>query len=39
MPKALEAKLKKAAKKKHLSKKRMGAYVYGTINKIKTKKK
>ena len=33
MPKALEAKLKKQAKKKGLSKKRIGAYVYGTMMK------
>lgn len=34
MPKALEAKLKKEAKKKGLGKKRQGAYVYGTMNKL-----
>ena len=39
MPKKLEQKLKRAAKKKGLSKKRTGAYVYGTLSKIKSKKK
>ena len=39
MPKALEIKLKKAAKKKGLGKKRTGAYVYGTMAKIKGKRK
>ena len=39
MPKKLEAKLKKEAKKKGLSKKRAGAYIYGTLAKIKSKKK
>lgn len=33
MPKALERKLKAEAKKKGMSKKRMGAYVYGTMRK------
>ena len=33
MPKALEQKLKRQAKKKGLSKKRTGAYVYGTMRK------
>jgi hypothetical protein len=33
MPKALEKKLKKEAKKKGLSKKRAAAYVYGTMRK------
>lgn len=33
MPKQLEQKLKKQAKKKGLSKKRAGAYVYGTLRK------
>ena len=33
MPKALENKLKKEAKKKGLSKKRAGAYIYGTLRK------
>jgi len=35
MPVALERKLKREARKKHLSKKRTGAYVYGTLNKLK----
>lgn len=34
MPKALEQKLKKEAKKKGLSKERTGAYVYGTMQKV-----
>ena len=33
MPEALERKLKAQAKKKGLGKKRMGAYVYGTLRK------
>ena len=33
MPKALEAKLKREAKKKGFSKKRAGAYVYGSLRK------
>jgi hypothetical protein len=33
MPKALEDKLKREAAKKGLSKKRTGAYVYGTMRK------
>ena len=33
MPKALEAKLKKQAKKKGFGKERTGAYVYGTLRK------
>jgi hypothetical protein len=33
MPKALERKLKREAKKKGLSKKREDAYVYGTLRK------
>lgn len=33
MPKALEEQLKRQAKKKGLSKKRTGAYVYGTLRK------
>ena len=33
MPKALEEKLKKRAKKMGLSKKRQGAYIYGTLRK------
>lgn len=39
MPKKLERKLKRAARKKGLSKKRASAYVYGTLNKLKRKKK
>lgn len=34
MPKKLEAKLKAEARKKGLSKKRTGAYVYGTLRKL-----
>lgn len=34
MPKALEQKLKRAAKKKGLSKKRTGAYVFGAMRKV-----
>lgn len=34
MPKKLEAKLKLEAKRKHLGKRRTGAYVYGTLRKI-----
>lgn len=37
MPKKLEQKLMKEAKKKGLSKARTGAYVYGTLNKLKKK--
>ncbi len=33
MPKALERKLKAQARKKGMSKKRMGKYVYGTMRK------
>ena len=33
MPKKLEVKLKREAKKKGLGKKRAGAYVYGTMRK------
>ena len=33
MPKALEEKLMKEAEKKHMGKKQMGAYVYGTMRK------
>lgn len=33
MPKALELKLKAEAKKKGMSKKKAGAYVYGTLRK------
>lgn len=41
MPKALENKLKKEAKKRGLSKEKAGAYVYGTLRKTgwKPKKK
>lgn len=39
MPKALERKLKLEAKKKGLGKKRMGAYVYGTLRKTGWKPK
>ena len=39
MPKALERKLKKEAKKKGLSKKKTGAYVYGTLRKTGWKPK
>ena len=38
MPKKLEKKLKKLAKKKGLGKKRTGAYVFGTLAKIKKHK-
>lgn len=38
MPKALERKLYREAKKKGLGKKRTGAYVYGTLAKIKKAK-
>jgi len=34
MPKALERKLKAQAKKKGFGKKRTGAYVYGTLQKV-----
>ncbi len=34
MPKKLEQKLKKEAKKKGLGKKRSNAYVYGTLRKM-----
>lgn len=37
MPKKLERKLKAQAKKKGFSKARIGAYVYGTLNKLKNK--
>jgi hypothetical protein len=33
MPKALEQKLKREAKAKHLGKERTGAFVYGTMRK------
>lgn len=39
MPKKLEMRLKREAKKKHLSKKRTGAYVYGTLAKLKKLRK
>ncbi len=41
MPKKIERKLKAAARKKGLGKKRTGAYVYGTMVKLgwKSKKK
>jgi len=39
MPKKLELKLKRAAKKMHLGKERMGAYVYGTMHKLGLMKK
>lgn len=34
MPKAIENKLKQEARKKHLSKSRTNAYVYGTLRKL-----
>lgn len=34
MPKKLERKLKREAKKKGFGKKRTGAYVYGTLRKL-----
>ena len=34
MPKAMEMKLKREARKKGLSKKRTGAYVYGTMRNV-----
>lgn len=37
MPKKLEEKLKRQAKKKKLSKKRTAAYIFGTLSKIKNK--
>ena len=39
MPKKLERKLKAQAKKKGFGKKRMAAYVYVTIAKLKKKRK
>ena len=39
MPKALERKLKAKARKMGMSKKRLGAYVYGTLRKIGCKPK
>jgi len=38
-PKKLEEKLKRQARKKGLSKERTGAYVYGTMNKLKKRGK
>ena len=34
MPKELEAKLKRQARKKGFGKKRTGSYIYGTLNKL-----
>ena len=34
MPKALEDKLKRQARKKGFGKKRSGAYIYGTLRKL-----
>jgi hypothetical protein len=39
MPKPLERKLRKQAKAKGLSKKRTGAYVYGTLQKLGWKRR
>jgi len=39
MPKKVEARLRKEARKKGFGKKRTNAYVYGTLNKIKKKGK
>jgi hypothetical protein len=39
MPKKLENKLKAEAKRKHFGKKRAGAYVYGTLQKLKRKRR
>lgn len=39
MPKAIEQKLKKQAKKKGLGKKRAAAYIYGTLRKLGWKPK
>lgn len=39
MPKKMEMALKREAKKKGLSKKKMGAYVYGTMRKTGWKPK
>lgn len=39
MPKAVEEKLKTTAKKRGYGKKRTGAYVYGTLTKLKRKRK
>jgi len=38
MPKALEDKLRREGRKKGLSGKRLDAYVYGTLTKVKKKK-
>lgn len=38
MPKKLEAKLKRQARKLGLGKKRVGAYIFGTLAKLKKKK-
>lgn len=37
MPKKLEGKLRKEGISKGLSKERLGAYIYGTMNKLKKK--
>lgn len=34
MPRALERKLKRTAKKRHYGKKRTGAFVYGTLRRL-----
>ena len=39
MPKKLENKLKAEAKRKRFGKKRTNAYVFGTLQKLKKKKK
>lgn len=39
MPKKVEAKLKTEARKKGFGRKRTGAYVYGTLAKIKKKRR
>ena len=39
MPKKLEARLKREARKKGLGKKRTGAYVYGTLAKLKKRRR
>lgn len=39
MPKAIESKLKKQVKKLGLSKKKAGAYIYGTLAKLGRKPK
>lgn len=38
MPKPIEKRLRKVAKKKHLTGERKNAYVYGTLTKIKQRK-